>query len=69
MNQTIRIFIPSVDAPGNKIKPGFNNITFSTAPLDKPALLKVMSGEVLPASLNPIKINGFGENYVGTYSI
>lgn len=64
VNQVIRIRIPSVDNPANTVKPGFNNIPFSTNDLDKPALVKVINGEKLPTALNPIEIKGFGENYV-----
>lgn len=64
VNQTIILDIPDIDLPENTFKPGINNISYDTHTLDRPALVKLLRGEALPKSLNPIEINGFGHDYV-----
>jgi len=65
VNQTILINVANPDDPNfPNHRGGFNNVTYTTSALDKPALFKALLGETLPKSLNPIKINGFGSDYV-----
>lgn len=67
VNQTIVINLTDVDDPNSPHhRGGFNNITFDTSTLDKPALFSALLGEKLPKSLNPIVIEGFGSDYVCT---
>jgi len=65
VNQTILINVANQDDPRfPNHRGGFNNITYNTETLDKPALFKALLNEELPLSLNPIKLNGFGSDYV-----
>lgn len=65
VNQTILINVENQDdLRFPNYRGGFNNITYDTSTLDKPALFKSLLGEELPISVNPIKINGFGSDYV-----
>jgi len=65
VNQTIIISVPDVEDPSSPHhRAGFDNITFDTTTLDKPALFSRLLGEKLPKSVNPIVIEGFGADYV-----
>jgi len=69
VNQTILINVADVDDPKSFYhRGGFNNRTYDTSTLDKPALFSALLGEKLPESLYPVMIEGFGSDYVSINS-